>query len=226
MKQTGLAPILIVLIIAVIGLGGFLLYSSMQKAPPKKGDYATITPYKSPAASQDDWKTFTNTTYSYNIKYPLEVTVQSGSQQTEAEKASAIEIVTNLGKPAYQIATIQIVKPEIERDPKVFLGQSPIPKMSDLTLKDFTEKLWTINKDSIEQYPGKTVSSLDETNINGYKGYAFTVAVEYDHPSGGGETLGEERFSYIEKDGEIYIFRAPTNNKILNEVISTFKFTN
>lgn len=68
-KQKGLAPLLIIILIA-LALGGYLLYQKQTKL------IATPQPVASTVASSSadisDWKTYTNTKYGFEIKYPIE----------------------------------------------------------------------------------------------------------------------------------------------------------
>lgn len=64
-KQKGLAPILIIILIA-LAVGGYLF---IQKQPKP---VSTSQPSPSPIASDEiaTWKTYTNNKYGYSVKYP------------------------------------------------------------------------------------------------------------------------------------------------------------
>lgn len=70
-KQKGLAPILIVLLIAAV-IGGYLLYSGKinlnQTTQPSPT--TNVSPAPTGDAETANWKTYTNTKYKYSFKYP------------------------------------------------------------------------------------------------------------------------------------------------------------
>lgn len=70
MKEKGLAPIIIVLLIA-LGIGGYLVYQNQNKTTP-------IPPQQTEQAIDKtaNWKLYTNKTYGYSIKYPPEFYVK------------------------------------------------------------------------------------------------------------------------------------------------------
>lgn len=70
MKQKGLAPILIVLFIA-LAVGGYLLYQKQQQtiqATPTP----TSTPESTNSAETANWKTYTNIKYGFSVSYPTD----------------------------------------------------------------------------------------------------------------------------------------------------------
>lgn len=80
MTQKGFAPILIVLLIAVVGIGGYLIYtnysndrSNQTKSSPTPV-VTTQTPQSTPSTTPADetanWKTYTNTKLKLEFKYP------------------------------------------------------------------------------------------------------------------------------------------------------------
>lgn len=77
MNQKGIAPILIIILIA-LGIGGYLLYQKQIKP---------TSPLQNPQASQStpdetaNWEIYTNKTYKYNLKYPRQL-AYSGKDST------------------------------------------------------------------------------------------------------------------------------------------------
>ena len=69
-KQKGLAPILIVLLIAVIG--GYLIYQNQSAKPYKPFPAAApeIKPSSSPVNETANWKTYTHPILKFSVKYP------------------------------------------------------------------------------------------------------------------------------------------------------------
>lgn len=63
--QKGFAPILIIIILAMVALGGYLVYQKQTKLPASSPQTA-----QSVSNETENWKTYTNTKYSYEFKYP------------------------------------------------------------------------------------------------------------------------------------------------------------
>jgi len=76
MNQKGLIPILIVLIIAAL-VGGYLIYQKQTKSTSTPSSQQTIQISPSPVDSTANWKTYTNTKYNFQLKYPLDWNVES-----------------------------------------------------------------------------------------------------------------------------------------------------
>ena len=64
-RQKGLAPILIVILIA-LAIGGYLIYQKQFKVVPALQQ--TVQP--SPVDETANWKTYTSSSYSFSLKYP------------------------------------------------------------------------------------------------------------------------------------------------------------
>ena len=78
MTQKGLAPILIVLLIA-LGIGGYLIYTNYSNNFTKPAKYVQITPTPTESTSiaeTANWKTYTNNEYKFSLKYPPEYAVK------------------------------------------------------------------------------------------------------------------------------------------------------
>ena len=84
-KQKGLAPILIIILIAVMAVGGYLLYQKQIKpvAVPQFSPSPVVSPVISPIASSSadtaNWKTYTNSKYGFTLKYPQNLSVKETS---------------------------------------------------------------------------------------------------------------------------------------------------
>lgn len=71
MSQKGLAPILIVILIAAL-IGGYLLYQNQNKPTPQ----SSPNPVTSNSAETANWKTYTNDRYGFSFKYPQDYTIK------------------------------------------------------------------------------------------------------------------------------------------------------
>lgn len=81
-NQKGLAPILIVLLIAVLGVGGYFVYTSLRGGVAdvaiSPSGIPAITTVPTSSSNPDEtanWKTYTDTKQKFSIKYPPAWTV-------------------------------------------------------------------------------------------------------------------------------------------------------
>ena len=98
MRQKGFTPIIILLlIVAVLGAAGYFAYSRgytnsfLPKPSPIITPRPLLTPLPTPKPTSTpdptaNWKTYTNTTYKYSLKYPSDWEVQGegGEDPTQA----------------------------------------------------------------------------------------------------------------------------------------------
>src|SRR3989344_5907186 len=87
-SNKGFVHLLLLIVVVLVGIGGLLYFSwqkGLIKTSPTKEAFPTPTMVINETAnlSRDDiirnWKTYTNTKYSYSLKYPLELTYNENS---------------------------------------------------------------------------------------------------------------------------------------------------
>jgi hypothetical protein len=84
-RQKGVAPILVLLIIAVLGGLGFWGYKTeiIRISLPQK-ETASVSNSPSPTTDPTkDWKTYTDTTYNFSFKYPNSGSVKTNSKRDD-----------------------------------------------------------------------------------------------------------------------------------------------
>lgn len=72
MKQNGFSTVLILLIITVVGVGGYLIYQNQNKS--------TLQQTTQPLPTIDEtanWQVYTNTKFGYSLKYPPSLYIDS-----------------------------------------------------------------------------------------------------------------------------------------------------
>ncbi len=73
MKQSGLAPILIILLVAILGIGGYFAYKSSLKTAPapvvNSTPSSSTNPISTSSAETANWKTYTSSKFKYTFKY-------------------------------------------------------------------------------------------------------------------------------------------------------------
>lgn len=80
MNQKGFVPLLIVSLVAIL-VGGYVLYSKQKSSNPPA---LQPTPQASSSAEMANWKTYTNSTFKYQLKYPNSYAVVP---QTDKQKS-------------------------------------------------------------------------------------------------------------------------------------------
>ena len=97
MKQKGLAPIVIVLLIAA-AVGGYLVYSGKINFPQKQIQTTEVD-------ETANWKTYTNNKYKYSFRYPESVTITTRVETlpgNEAERQIESTCCIAVWKDAYK----------------------------------------------------------------------------------------------------------------------------
>lgn len=96
MKQKGFTPILIVLLVAVLGIVGYFIYTNYSNSQSKTEPVVTQTnPIPTPAESTTstemaNWKTYTNTYLGYSLKYPPDWILSDSGGGTIIKASEAI----------------------------------------------------------------------------------------------------------------------------------------
>mgnify|MGYP001580800908 FL=1 len=216
--QRGFAPILIVILIAVLGVGGYFVYTNYSKPQTKPPQYSlTPAPTTDPRAN---WKTIKNTAFSWEIKYP-----------------SDWEILTPVcDLPAGECSNVMM------RGTNIFNGECSDPKLrcGNLSVEVVVPHTGNVTatmsaKQYIESFNPSIpiVEPSTEVIINGETGYQQTVQ---NFPGSSAIT----RTITILHNGKVYYlgmtegyyhdnYNIHTTNdwkllSIFNQILSTFKF--
>lgn len=105
MKQKGLAPILVALLIAV-AIGGYLVYTnySNNRVKPTPSPKPTTQPSSAPDLTAN-WKTYTNAKFGYYLKYPTDWS--SFIPSTEQDTLDSICLGKNPNKCVLNITVLE-----------------------------------------------------------------------------------------------------------------------
>ncbi len=123
MKQRGLAPILIILLIAA-AIGGYLVYSGKINTSKKQ---VVQTPKVDDTAN---WKTYTNNIYGYTLKYPSEWEYKfgKGNKAQIIFGSSPVELRTDV--PGFLISVSETIEqPLIKED-----GRNRVTETKQITI--------------------------------------------------------------------------------------------
>lgn len=209
-RQKGLAPILIILLIA-FSIGGYLVYSGKINLNNSESTISQTThPSPIPSSSETaNWKTYTNTKYQYSIKFPSYYNIVN-YPDLKLLKVTSKEDSVYINKNSEEIANAS--KSDTEYDQKLYSDSLRINvsnKACATSANDLLEQSSSGGKKNI------TVGGMPATQFIG-------IPSAYD-----------EVLTNISKDSHCFTFsfyRDPNNksssDKLLETILSTFKFTN
>jgi len=197
-------PIAITIIIVLAVLVSGLIFWQLLEISEEKGTVETISEDET-----TDWKNYRNEEYGFEIKYPKEWEFKKGDE--------SIAYLMVLGNPLQGEKTFYF---EIEAEENI----------DSLTAKEWIKNVLKENDiKKEEEIPGYIIFQEEKelvvgNNIPAYELYGVYV---YD---------AREEFIVVSNNDYVYIFRFPIakendnlsnsveNNKIIHQVLSTFKF--
>lgn len=240
--QRGYSPILIILgsviLLGVIG-GVYVLrmqspkssqvtQQANQLANQSQLNKLDAQQSATPEVAKDatNWVTYTNTKFLYELKYPSVVepiVVQENLEETANlrlnDMSRKIQVLPPNGSPAYNVTPHFFIEAyelkKYEKDYPVF----------KLELKEFAEKLWLQNKNHVNpNFPNRKISDLSQITIDNKQAYTFTLDGDFDSDTADYVLDFPSKYILFEYKGTKYIVRLPVDDKIFDQVLSTFKF--
>ena len=195
MKQKGLTPMLIVLLVAAV-IGGYLIYQN-QSAKPTSPIITVASPAPTGAAetvyTEDtrsaNWKTYTNTRYGYRVKYPSDVDF---TDTKRGEKINSDNIPS--------LCCIVLSK-----DPGFYLGIDVSEETK--TLEEYKNQF--LSDESGEHYKARDIGMTKFMNED---------ALTYKKITTSFYVIIKNKMRYI-------VTTITPDDKLMNQILSTFKFT-
>lgn len=228
MKQAGFAPVLIILVLAVItSLGGFLAYQNYRaRLSPTLTPKQTTQPSPSPkqieeatdSAETANWKTYTNEEYGFEIRYPIDL-ITSSELQVQYQTGVAI-----INEKTIRLITIREPVKDAHEEQLVFhMEVHFINKQFDLFSQQHYDMVFKEQEDGFKR--DVNIAGLHEKGIK-------TIGVFSGDPPWGyyvlyvglnnGKTLAilhrSPFMEGLEEKRKYYL-------SIYNQILSTFKFT-
>lgn len=224
-QQKGLAPILIVLLIALT-VGGYLLYQQQSKPMPQSVTQSSPTPVTNPVASSSaktanpdsigtDWKTVNNN-YGFSVNYPSNLKILGIGMQVDEITAPEIIISQDPGNPKYQGPYFHIYA--INKEGSVY---------KNITLEESSKQNYEANLNN-----GNTFSQLIEpikgTKLDGRVAYTYTILSKGFSGKWNGwanKIVTKLKIIESENDNKHYIIDYTVDNSTFDQILSTLKFT-
>lgn len=237
-NQKGLAVPLIIVTIALIAIVGGVYYYSQKSSNPQAKNNTNVTT----AVQDDKWKTYINTKYGFELKYPENydipcftdgrgdcppkdqwsyIDIWNGNIQNEGSKSGMQIVIAEKGNPERQIN---------RQDPQTKALYPDIEDGLTLGLKNFTERKRAYsalpeygnpNGDgsiTVRKNESTTDNQIKTISIGGTTGYSFSYTI-YPYTENKRETI-----VYAEKNNLLYVFRYQSDDVIANKIIESFKF--
>lgn len=173
-----------------------------------------------------DWKTYANTKFNYEIKYPEQFIIsETGMGGGDIKKAFGISVYMDN-------------KIKIEESPRFTLNV----RQDEMDFKDFTSqhfnkvstfKLTESQRINLEKDFGfvidkpEVIEPLIKTTLYGLGAYTYTIKGNF-VDNGSEETLVPveiRKYVWLQRNG-LYLLISFTDIAPLNQILSTFKFTN
>ena len=201
-KNRGLSVVLLIVILAVLGLGGYAMWKNKTITPPSalpKGEGTLTSPLGGRSEGVDDWKTYTDEQYGLVLEYPGNYIFGKRGSKVDfvSGKGNLVTLLGPiLGRPGITDIDLamQVINWFGKNDNPEFTvfaknNMSPAPEL-DYLRTDLSRKFNAIRKE-----PSGGLSS------GKYKGYVF------------------------QKNNNVYIVYSVETDTVLPKMISTFKFT-
>lgn len=216
MKQKGLAPIIIVLLIAA-AIGGFLIYSgkinlnqtTTQVAQPSPTPGASGVPTGD--AETANWKTYTNSEYKFSFKYPENWNNIIPSEGIDSLYSVQLSDGTRRGPNVGHIFLVVWFKPQDSsyNIDELLKKQTGAVEKGVKSIKTFQEKL------TIDGYPAVMVISETTPGYPTEPSYSFSTYIK--------GPINMVISGQAERGKEDFI-----KNSLIDyrNILSTFKFTN
>ncbi|MCL5784121.1 MAG: hypothetical protein M1142_02060 [Patescibacteria group bacterium] len=206
-RQKGLAPILIVVLVTLIAVGGYLIYQKQFKlVPVPQSTQSSPSPVSqnesSSSAETANWKTYTNKTYKYKFNYPENWYIQTlGDNRYVYISDQKLDIKNGIDSPSLKYDLIDIsYNPPNQIDMPV---TAPIGTKQKLSQSLSVQKIADLN---IDGRPGAKINFIDQR----------------------GNKLNEVSYWVSLLDNGTLQISATSSAKInmVDQILSTFKFTN
>ena len=218
--QKGVAPILIVFLIAILAVGGYFVYQNKTKPVPQN---QPVTSQSTPTPASDEtanWKTYKDSETGFSFKYPGETNVEIDNELKLSNRSKI-----NVSQGFTELLGYA--------PPKIINAARVIDKNKVGSANDLVFDIWIFeNPDNIDinnwyrrymYYPftwGKSIESeADKEKPD--------KSIYIDNQKGQYEILqqrGPVRYSYVNLKNKMFLFRL-LENQDGDRILSTFKFT-
>jgi len=210
--------IISIIILALIG-GGVVWYLKMQRQevnPAVTEDVnqpEEIINQQSEIINTEDWLTYRNKEYGFELRYPINGKVGSYSP---VERSNLISVYT-AEELNFNLTVYNPNDEIVNRD----LGTEKM-KIRNMELDEYVDYIWNLNKE--DDYPDKKVGEIQEIVFNNSKAYKIEIEGSYKNETGG-HLLDKRYFLYFSKNDLKFIIELE-DDALSETIISTFQFIN
>ncbi len=226
MSQKGFAPILILIIIAVL-IGGYLIYQNSQNQSktiplptPQLTSTPTATPESTNSAETTNWKTYTNTDYGFSFQYPSSLYLFDCSKDFYEVKPLYVHLSDNAKddcnttyKAFLSSINVSVVKNfDKNKDYPIVKLNNRTEKTMNIGGKSAIQIIGTYEEvgDQGEKLSSQPIRTINSTVIS----YKENVSIKITY----------QRISSVKNNDQGFSVK-PDTTGIFDQILSTFKFT-
>lgn len=203
--------LIVVAVIAVIGIGGYILGTQKQK--PQVVGYPTPVVQETPIPTQDEtasWKTYTNTKYKFTLKYPANFIVSETDFSTikDLHPKNKIEFRFDFANnPDFKNKLL------LSKDKSVLYGSVDIWKTNEQSItKALTEYHTFFGEDNLPNGVNRMINDITWLHRN-YTNSSFVPITQY----------------ALFRENQLFVLEtSPSDSQLkdtADQILSTFKFT-
>ena len=227
MRQKGFAPVLIIVLIAILGGLGYWGYKSDITTAPLFNRRLMSFRSSQNTDLTANWKTYTNSKYGYQLKYPSGYAADQRSRPSTNPEVVPNLVVTDEKSFAeyapHPDITIDVLLDGEKGDLREMANYHYI-EMKDLSLGPVAKDLF--RSSGLDIKDNSQVVKFSEIVFRGKKAYTYTIR---------GSSIGayknswisssqDRTYIWVENKGEIILITF-NNNQTNSQIISTFQFT-
>ncbi|MHB0865750.1 MAG: hypothetical protein ACYC1Y_02520 [Minisyncoccota bacterium] len=204
----------VILLALFVAAGGLYYFTHVQKQSVTQTDTSA-------------WKTYVNTSYGYEVKYPADMTVgYLGMAETIPIEESGEAIIHATGKP--DTFGINAYTPLTDH------RTDAVKKQADLIALPLQQFAETIRQDQVNDKnswtPDKQVGELKKINFAGREAYSFTLTRSFHGTGRIGDYLLDSdgavyNFVFVENNAEVKLMiRYPLGDTTAEQIKNSFEF--
>ncbi len=211
LKKQGFSPLALIIILAVLGVGGYTLWQKQTVTPPStlpeasptgsfwRGEGTPTSPLGGGQEGVGSWKIYTDEQSGFTLEYP--------SNYLFGKRGSKIDFVSSNGNPVTLLGPI--------------LGRPGV--------KDVDLAVHVINWFGKTDNPEFTIFAKNNMSLAPELDYLKTdLSRKFNamrKESSGGLSSGKYKGYIFQKNNNVYIIFSIETDTVLPKIISTFKFT-
>ena len=159
------------------------------------------------------WKTFRNDKYNYEFRHPVD-----GSADYDVGVGGYVDKAS----VGFFNATTHFGVGAISADSTTYSNH---PELFALSLEEYVQKLWQLQKDHKNPYNKPVVSDISQITVDGKVAYVFKESVGHVGFGSAGVLEKEMTYVFVRNNGVNFQIAFESEDLVASKILSTFKFT-